>query len=54
MLNLFSGKKRQAQAVIKELVSQLLEGGSFSLSFQIEKKRRTFLSWISLEKMKGF
>ena len=39
MLNLFGGKKKQAQTVIKELVSQLLEGGAFSLSFQIEKEK---------------
>ena len=38
MLKLFGGKKRQAQTLIQELLSELLEGGSFLLSFQIEKK----------------
>ena len=39
MLKLFSGKKKQVQTVIKELLSECLEGGSFALSFQIEKDK---------------
>ena len=42
MLNLFSGKKKQVQTVIQELLSEFLEGGSFLLSFQIEKEKENF------------
>lgn len=39
MLKLFSGKKKQVQDVLRELLSELLEGGGFSLSFQIEREK---------------
>lgn len=39
MLKLFSGKKNQAQTVIKELLSEILEKGAFLLSFQIEQEK---------------
>ena len=39
MLNLFNAKKKQTQSVITELLSELLEKGSFLLSFQIEEKK---------------
>ena len=42
MLNLFGGKKKQVQTVIQEFLSEFLEGGSFSLSFQIEKEKENF------------
>ena len=39
MLKLFSGKKKQAQDLIMELLSELLEAGGFLLSFQVEKEK---------------
>ena len=39
MIKLFSGKKKSIQAVITELLSELLEGGSFLLSFQLEQDK---------------
>ena len=38
MLKLFSGKKKSIQNTITELLSELLEGGGFLLSFQVEKE----------------
>lgn len=37
MLKLFSGKKKTAQNIITEILSELLEGGKFLLSFQVEQ-----------------
>lgn len=37
MLKLFSGKKKTVQSLISELLSELLEKGELSLSFQVEK-----------------
>lgn len=37
MLKLFGGKKKPIQAVITELLSELLESGGFLLSFQVEE-----------------
>ena len=43
MIKLFSGKKKSIQAVITELLSELLEGGAFLLSFQLEQdKEKSF------------
>ena len=43
MIKLFSGKKKSIQAVITELLSELLEGGAFLLSFQLERdKEKSF------------
>ena len=39
MLKLFSGKKKQVQDLIRELLSELLEQGGFLLSFQIERDK---------------
>ena len=39
MLKLFSGKKKQAQDLIREILSELLEEGGFLLSFQIERDK---------------
>ena len=39
MLNFFGGKKDQTQERIRDLLSELLEGGSFQLSFQLEKDK---------------
>lgn len=38
MLNLFSGKKKRAQSLLKDLLSKLLEDTNLLLSFQIEKE----------------
>lgn len=42
MLNLFSGKKKTVQDVLTMLLSELLEGGGFLLSFQLEKDKDDF------------
>ena len=38
MLNLFGGKKSSGQELITQTLSELLEGGGFLLSFQVEQK----------------
>jgi len=40
MLKLFSGKKKSVQTFITELLSELLEKGSFLLSFQVEQNNQ--------------
>jgi len=37
MLKLFSGKRKQVQDLIRQVLSEILEGGGFLLSFQVEK-----------------
>lgn len=39
MIKLFSGKKKAAQPLLRELLSELLEGGGFLLSFQVEQDK---------------
>ena len=41
MLNLFGDKKPSPEGLIKQLLSEILEGGGFSLSFQIKTKDDT-------------
>ena len=41
MLNLFSGKKKTPVNVASELLTQLLEGGGFLLSFQVDMEEET-------------
>ena len=42
MLKLFSGKKKPIQAIITEFLSEVLEGGGFLLSFQVEEEDGAF------------
>lgn len=39
MLKLFSGKKKPAGHIISQLLTELLEGGAFLLSFQVDKDK---------------
>ncbi len=39
MLKLFGGRKKTVKSLLSELLSELLEGGGFLLSFQLEKEK---------------